>query len=75
MKRIPIGLFMLSLTLPGGAALAADETTRKPVHDQTHKRGAATQDAPCPEDPPSKKELKKKSTTKKKVEPAEKPSS
>jgi hypothetical protein len=65
------GLILLAATLPIGAAQAAgNEPAGKPTTKQEQKRGDARQEAPCPEDPPPRKELKKKSTTKK-VEPAE----
>jgi hypothetical protein len=65
-----ICLIVISATVFGGIAQAASETANKPATKQEQKRSNTGPDAPCPEDPPPRKELKKKSTTKK-VEPAE----
>jgi hypothetical protein len=70
MNRILVGLIALLVTLPVGFAQAASETANKPSAKQGQIRSNTGPDAPCPEDPPTKKELKKKSTMKK-VEPAE----
>jgi outer membrane biosynthesis protein TonB len=70
MKRILISLIVLSIAVLAGTAQAANETASKPADKQVQKHTGTKQDAPCPEDPPPRKDLKKKSTTKK-VEPVE----